>query len=328
MQFIRHMVWLWLMGLSMSAQADYSQHPVAEGWRQHMQQQGFDQAYLHQILVAATPQPSILAAMNRPIEQRVDWGGYRDRLVSAQRIRAGVAFWRAQAKWLDQAEQQFAVPAAVIVAIIGIETHYGRQMGNYRALDALATLAFDYPRRSEFFQQQLTELLYFARQDKLDLTDLNSSYAGAMGYGQFIPSSVRQYAVDFNQDGQLDLWQDPADSIGSVANYLAQFGWQADQPAVVPVTLTQPIDTLRINTGEMPQQSSREWLQQGVAVDQALFDLNTPAVLLDMRSGEHSDYWLGFNNYYVITRYNRSRLYAMAVLQLSEAIQAAYQEAP
>ncbi|WP_372741131.1 lytic murein transglycosylase B [Neptunomonas sp.] len=297
----------------------YSQHPEAEKWLEKMQAEAFSADYLRSILGHAEKKDSILDAMNRPAEKRLDWGGYRKLFVQPKRITRGVAFWNEHAETLQRAEQVYGVPAEMIVSIIGIETHYGRNVGSYRALDALATLGFDYPRRAEFFQGQLKDLLILARDENRDVVDLKSSYAGAMGYGQFMPSSFLAYAVDFDRDGKRDLWSNPVDAIGSVANYFVEHGWQPQGETVIQVTLKETVPEADLNTGERPKRLVSEWAAFGVKIDQS-YPQEEAAVLLRMKDKEVESFWLGLNNYYVITRYNRSRLYAMAVYELSQAI--------
>lgn len=310
-----------------SETAGYSQHPEAQKWLHKMQSEAFSADYLRSILARAEKKNSILDAMNRPAEKRLDWGGYRKLFVQPKRITRGVTFWNEHAETLQRAEQVYGVPAEIIVSIIGIETHYGRNIGNYRALDALATLGFDYPRRAEFFQEQLRDLLILARNENRDVAELKSSYAGAMGYGQFMPSSFLAYAVDFDRDGKRDLWGNPVDAIGSVANYFVQHGWQPQGETVIEVDLKEALkEALKgtlaetdLNTGEKPKRLVSEWAASGVEVDSSHLQQQA-AVLLRMKDKEAETYWLGLNNYYVITRYNRSRLYAMAVYELSQAI--------
>lgn len=296
----------------------YSQHPEAEKWLHMMTAEAFTADYLRSVLADAQKKDSILKAMSQPAEKRLDWGGYRKLFLQPARISRGVGFWNSNAQALQRAEQVYGVPAEVIVAIIGIETHYGRNVGSYRALDALATLGFDYPRRAEFFQDQLKDLLILARDEKVEVSALKSSYAGAMGYGQFMPSSFLAYAVDFDHDGKRDLWGNPVDAIGSVANYFLRHGWQPQGETVLEVTLDSILPETDINTGEKPQRLLSEWAASGVRMAQS--DSQQPGVLLRMKDKETETYWLGLNNYYVITRYNRSRLYAMAVHELSQAI--------
>ncbi len=301
--------------------AGYSGHPEAEKWLHEMEAEAFSESYLRSILASAKKKDSILKAMNRPAEKRLDWGGYRKLFIQPKRITRGVDFWNKHAETLHRAEQVYGVPAEVIVSIIGIETHYGRNTGNFRALDALATLGFDYPRRATFFQSQLKDLLVLARNENIDVTKLKSSYAGAMGYGQFMPSSFLAYAVDFDRDGKKDLWNNPVDAIGSVANYFLKHGWEPKGVVVSAVELEHALPDDFINTGKKPDRPLVEWKASGVSIDQS-HEGHLPAVLLRMKDQDKASYWLGYNNYYVITRYNRSRLYAMAVLQLSEEIKA------
>lgn len=301
----------------------YSQHPEAEKWLKKMEAEAFSSDYLRSILAHAEKKNSILDAMNRPAEKRLDWGGYRKLFVQPKRITRGVAFWNEHAETLQRAEQVYGVPAEIIVSIIGIETHYGRNVGSYRALDALATLGFDYPRRAGFFQEQLKDLLILARAENRNVVELKSSYAGAMGYGQFMPSSFLAYAVDFDRDGKRDIWSNPVDAIGSVANYFVQHGWQPQGDTVIEVALKkgfkETLSDTDLNTGEKPKRLVSEWVASGVDLDKSHLQQQA-AVLLRMKDKEVESYWLGLNNYYVITRYNRSRLYAMAVHELSQAI--------
>lgn len=297
----------------------YSGHPEAQKWLLMMEDESFSKDYLLSVLSSARKKDSILKAMNRPAEKRLDWGGYRKLFVKPKRISRGVDFWRKHEETLHRAEQVYGVPAEIIVSIIGIETHYGRNTGSYRALDALATLGFEYPRRAAFFQGQLKDLLILARNEKIDVTTLKSSYAGAMGYGQFIPSSFLAYAVDFDRDGKKDLWNSPVDAIGSVANYFFKHGWLANKNAVTEVKLSRSLPNDIINTGEKPAKLLSGWKALGVKASQVEAQ-DVAAVLLKMKDQDSEAYWLGYNNYYVVTRYNRSRLYAMAVLQLSEEI--------
>lgn len=311
-----------LIALASGAQASYLQHPEAKAWMDTLVSQGVEKAEVEKVLSVAKKQQSILDAMSRPAEKRLDWGGYRKIFMTKKRISRGVTFWQQNAAALQKAEATYGVPAEVIVSIIGVETHYGRIMGNYRAVDALATLGFDYPRRGEFFRGQLKDLMTVAAQEGKAIDSFKSSYAGAMGYGQFIPSSFLAYAIDFDGDGKRDMWRNTTDAIGSVANYFKQHGWVSGEHVVLPVTVPrgEPID---INTGLKPSRALAHWLAEGVVIEQSEI-ANDPAVLLAMRSGEKTDYYLGFNNYYVITRYNRSRLYAMAVHELSQAVAHAY----
>ncbi len=331
MKQLAYAFFLWLCSscvLVLAKPADveesYLAHPEAQVWRTRMEAEGFSRQVLDQLLREARKQTSILRAMDRPAEKRLDWGEYRQRFIQPKQVSQGVAFWNAHEEALSRAESVYGVPPEVIVAIIGIETRYGKNMGSFRALDALATLSFDYPRRAEFFQGQLKDLLILAEAEKRDIRQLKSSYAGAMGYGQFIPSSFLKYAVDFDRDGSADIWDNPVDAIGSVANYFLAHGWQTGAPVASLVAVGRAPDESWVNTGLPPKRLVKEWRDLGVSlVDQA--HEASPAVLLRMMDQSQATYWLGFNNFYTITRYNRSRLYAMAVYQLSREIAAAKQ---
>ena len=302
---------------------NYAVHPEAKKWIEQRVQEGFDRAYVESVLSQAVKQNSILTAMDRPAERRLDWGEYKQLFVKASKITRGVIFWLEHEEALRRAEKEYGVPAELIVSIIGVETHFGRNMGSYRALDALATLAFDYPRRAAFFQDQLRDSLLVCQQEKCDVTQLKSSYAGAMGFGQFMPSSFLAYAVDFDHDGDRDIWNSVDDAIGSVANYFKQFGWRYGEAVVVSATVPDVMDESYINTGEKPEMDLAWWRQRGVVMANSDVLQSSPAVLLKMMDQGSAQYLLGLNNYYVITRYNRSRLYAMAVYELSQSIAAA-----
>lgn len=283
---------------------------------------GFDPAWLRKILDDAKVSSSVLDAISRPAEA-LPWYRYRPIFLRENRIREGVRFLRDNRKMLIRAEDKYGVPAEIITAILGVETRYGDQKGGYRVLDSLATLAFDYPARGDFFQGELEQFLLMTREQGLDPRKVMGSYAGAMGIPQFIASSYRNYAVDFDGDGRIDIWNDPADAIGSVANYFSIHGWQPGGKVAVPALvsgdeyravlgdgLKPDLDISKLPTyGIFPQQS----LKSGTEVKLLEFDLN---------GGE--EYWLGLQNFYVITRYNHSALYAMAAYQLSRAIRQRY----
>lgn len=313
--------------MAFAAQADYSRHPQAQGFIDEMvNRHGFKREEVVRLLTSAQRQQSILDAMARPAEQAKPWKDYRKIFVTPDRIQQGVAFWRDNAATLARAEREFGVSPAIIVAILGVETRYGRHAGSYRVLDALATLGFDYPPRASYFRGQLVEFLLMAREQNLAPERLLGSYAGAMGFGQFMPGSYRKFAVDFDGDGVADIINDVTDSIGSVANYLREHGWQHGAPIAARAVLQQ-------------QPAPEDWLKDSLAPDTTLAEyrklgVTTPAVLppgtgaaLFKLEGEDGDeYWLAFNNFYVITRYNRSHMYSMAVVQLSEAVTALWRQ--
>lgn len=301
----------------------YSAHPSAQGLIDELVAEGFEADQVKDTLARARRQESILRAMSRPAEKRLDWGGYSKIFLQPKRIERGALFWQQNAETLARAEKTYGVPAEVIVAIIGVETHFGRIMGNYRVLDALATLGFDYPRRAEFFREQLKQYFILARDEQLDMLAVKGSYAGAMGYGQFIPSSYKNFAVDFDADGQRDLLGNTTDAIGSVANYFASHGWKTGEAVVSAALLQQPVDKALINAGLKPELTLQQWAEKGVLPAEE-FAPDQKATLIRLKSGEEQQFLLGLNNFYVITRYNRSRLYAMAVHQLSREIRAAY----
>lgn len=271
-----------------------------------------------------------------PIGQPKNWAAYRERFVEPIRIKAGVAFWNKYQSSLERAEAQYGVPAEIIVGLIGVETIYGKSVGNFRVIDAITTLAFAYPEtlnrdaRMTYFQQELETLLLLARDQHFDPFSLRGSYAGAMGWPQFMPSSLRDYGVDFDGDGKIDLARSPVDAIGSVANYLAQHGWHKGDPTVFPVQVTPPAndnpprDWQRyINQGLLAQFSIDELRDSGVAITiSAPSDLKYGLVDLQ-NGGEPTEYWLATNNFFAITQYNRSYFYAMAVIDLAKAIRTA-----
>ncbi|HEY5717685.1 MAG TPA: lytic murein transglycosylase B [Motiliproteus sp.] len=308
--------------LSPASQASYSENPQAQAFAERMVSEGFDREEVARLLASAERQESILTAISRPAERVKTWGEYREIFIQPKRIERGVAFWREHQDALQRASETYGVPAEVIVAIIGVETHYGRIAGRYRVLDALATLAFDYPPRGTFFEGQLRELLYLLREEPLDVETLKGSYAGAMGYGQFIPSSYRNFAVDFNGDGRRDILGDPEDAIGSVANYFKQHGWQQGEPVTVRAEVVTGVDKELFNQGLKPQLSLEAWRSKGVSPVMTLPE-QQPATAMRLEINQGQEYWLGLHNFYVITRYNHSSLYAMAVYQLSQAIREA-----
>lgn len=311
---------------SPSEGSGYAAHPEAREFINEMVKEGFDETWLIDRLNQARQQQSILTAMSRPAERRLTWGQYRKIFLGQKRIDQGVAFWKQHKDTLARAEQTYGVPAEIIVAIIGVETRYGRNMGSYRVLDALATLGFDYPKRGKFFRGQLKEYMLMAREEGItDLTKLKGSYAGAMGFGQFIPSSYRHFAVDFDGDGKRDIWSNRVDAIGSVANYFKEHGWKTGEPVRAAVSFKGDVKDEWVNQGLKPTKKLAEWSALGVSSNSALAG-DQVANLMGLKTGERTDYWLGLHNFYVITRYNHSRLYASAVYELSQKIREAYHQ--
>ena len=285
-------------------------------------QQGFSREDLTKLFNDAERKQAILDAIARPAEKTKPWSEYRDIFVTDARIAQGVEFWRDNAAVLARAQQDYAVPPEIIVAIIGVETRFGRNAGSYRVLDALATLAFDYPPRSDFFRGELTQFLLLAREEGMDPRVPVGSYAGAMGYGQFIPSSFRSYAVDFDGDGKRNIWTSPQDAIGSVANYFRRHGWTADGAVVEPASIDNPRADAVANEGLNLAYTIGQLRALGVKVDGVPDAAEAGLYRMDGRTGD--EYWVGLHNFYVITRYNHSSMYALAVHQLGEAIAAAH----
>ncbi|MCY4563058.1 MAG: lytic murein transglycosylase B [Gammaproteobacteria bacterium] len=281
---------------------------------------GFGREALLETFASARHQPRIVEAMSRLAERTKKWVEYRKIFFRDERIAGGVDFWADNSTALESAEASFKVAPEYVVAIIGVETYFGRIMGSHRVLDALSTLAFDYPPRSGFFRNELTEFLLLAREEKRSPADLKGSYAGAMGYGQFIPSSYRHYAVDFDGDGIRDIWTNTTDAIGSVANYFARHGWRGDGEVVLRVTASGGEAEKVANTGLALNRTVTELRDLGVEVPD--IDGDAQAALFRMELEDGVEYWLALHDFYVITRYNRSAMYALAVHQLSQAIKA------
>jgi len=286
------------------------------------QKHGFDNNKLTEVFAKVKVKESILEAIARPAEKSKPWYDYRKIFITEKRINGGVKFWQQHAETLDKAEQQYGVPAEIIIAILGVETRYGDNVGRYRVLDALSTLAFRYPPRSPFFRSELEHFLLLTREEQISVLDPIGSYAGAMGLGQFMPSSYRSYAVDFDQDGKRDIWTNPADAIGSIANYLKRHGWVAGESIVHKTSIVGPAVTL-IAKGMKPSISRQELISAGIDVEN-LPEGIYPLALIELTQENGEEYWLARQNFYSITRYNHSRMYAMAVIQLAEVIRELY----
>ncbi len=280
-------------------------------------------ADLVEAIALATYRPAVIDAITRPWEAK-PWYQYRSLFVTPARIEAGVRFWRQHAVLLQKAQQQFQVPAEVIVAIIGVETKYGSQMGDHPLLDALYTLGFYYPARAPFFSKEFAQYTKLAKAQGWPLAERKGSYAGAMGMGQFMPSSYLHFAVDFDSDGHTDLFTSPADAIGSVANYFAEHKWHYGEPVAHLVHVTKPEQVVSFLTPGLAPNQSWQQLQAAGVSSRTEIAANTPVKLLKLDQATGSEYWVTEQNFYVISRYNRSPLYAMAVTQLSESIAQAY----
>ncbi len=277
-----------------------------------------DGTELRAMFAKLQPHEGILKAFDAPATAK-PWHEFRPIFVTPTRTEGGVKFWAENAEILARAKQVYGVPQEIIVAIIGIETIYGRRMGSFRVIDSLYTLGFEAPRRNEFFRSELEQFFLLSRENRFNLLEVKGSFAGAMGMPQFISSSYRRYAVDFDGDGRTDLWESKADVIGSVANYLSTFGWVADAPITVPARLAGPYALEVLDLGFKPNLSLTELKEKGVESTEPL-PPDTQAGLFSLDIEQGQEQWLSFNNFYVLTRYNRSKNYAMAVYQLSVAI--------
>jgi membrane-bound lytic murein transglycosylase B len=309
-----------LFALAVPSQANYTPHPEAKKFVAEMiSKHGFTKAELNTWLESAEKKQSILDAIARPAEKSKTWKDYRPIFIVPLRIENGVKFWQENQAELDRAEQVYGVPAAIIVAIIGVETNYGRNMGGHRVLDALATLAFDYPPRAPFFRAELEHFLLLTREQKHNPLEFKGSYAGAMGFGQFMPSSYRKWAVDFTGDGFTDIWKNQADAIGSVANYFKAHGWKSGEPVTVAAHAADNLNAPALNSIVPPSLSVDEWRKQGLNPT-AWLPPATPVIAVQFEGANGAEYWFGLQNFYTITRYNRSPMYAMAVYQLSQEL--------
>ena len=269
--------------------------------------------------------------MDRPLLEPPKWHVYARSFLAPERVAAGVAYWNAHQEDLARAEERYGVPAEIVVAILGVETFYGRNAGGYRVLDALTTLAFDYPRRAAFFRGELKQFLLLARELGMSPLAAKGSFAGAMGVPQFMPGSYRSYAVDFDGNGHPDLWRSPADIVGSVANYLARHDWQPGGPVLLPAAIaaeSRDVALRKLDGGLSERRAADAWAADGVTMaDPSAATVDDPVGLLLLEEStdgvESASYWIACNNFYVLTRYNRSRLYAAAVFELAQAIKAA-----
>jgi membrane-bound lytic murein transglycosylase B len=280
---------------------------------------GLNRKDVRALLKEAQPQPKIIEIMNRPLERVAPWWEYREHFMSAERISEGTGFWLDHKISLEQISAQYQVPCEYLVAILGVETRYGRQTGRYRVLDALATLAFDYPPRHSYFREELEQFLLLAKEDQLDPLTATGSYAGAMGAPQFMPSSYRRYAVDVHTDRRRDLWGDWDDILASVANYLHQYGWVAGGP-VLAETRLEPDPSFQIEPHNLELNQTVESLAaHGVKVELSV-PADTAVVLISAEQRDGPAYRVGFHNFYVLTRYNASARYAMVVHELAQAV--------
>ncbi|MDB6095840.1 MAG: lytic murein transglycosylase [Francisellaceae bacterium] len=302
---------------------DYTQRKAVHEFFNLMEKKhGFSKSELNTLFSNIETQISALKAIAKPFED-VPWYKYEERFITEKRISEGVLFWKMHQATLNRAFEKFGVPPEMIVAIIGIETFYGDKMGNYPVLDALTTLAFNYPPRAAFFKSELEQFLLLTKEEKLNPKTIKGSYAGAMGMPQFISSSYRKLAIDFSGKGQRNLLSNTEDAIGSVANYFKANGWQKNGPILLAIQSLKKIDSQKAKNvnNPTPNKTINQWQQEGFILQENHLPLNLLSAHLRFENKlKQTEHFLGFNNFYVITRYNRSSNYARAVYELSECI--------
>lgn len=309
---------------SAAAQPGFVERPEVRSFIAEMSaRHGFVSRELETLFERARFDPEVIRLITPKPPAERSWHAYRANFLNERRIRAGTRFWARNSKVLAKAESRFGVPADVIVAIIGIETEFGRNTGTFRVVDALATLAFDYPMRADFFRSQLEEFLLFAREDGRNVLGFTGSYAGAIGIPQFMPGSYRRFAVDFDGDGNRDLLGSEADAIGSVANFLREHGWDRGDPIAFPASVEGDAYRAFVDGGVKPRYRAAALREAGVTFSSEAAP-DTSCVLIELESPDAApEHWVGVHNFYVLTRYNRSSFYAVAVLELAAEIRAA-----
>tara|TARA_B100001057_G_scaffold444223_1_gene480993 strand:+ start:663 stop:1640 length:978 start_codon:yes stop_codon:yes gene_type:complete len=307
-----------LLGSPLSlANPNYAERSEVKAMVKRLAAKGLDSSAVLTLMSEAKRLDTVINAMNRPAERK-KWKDYRAIFLKPARILAAKSFYQKHKRTFARAELQLGVPVEVILAIIGVETYFGRNKGSFRALDALATLGLDYPKRAKFFLGELESLFLLAKEENLSVPDLKGSYAGAMGFGQFIPSSYLAYAIDFDDDGRRDLINNPVDAIGSVANYLMRHGWD-DAYGIASVVSNAASSVKKMESAIVIKETGSELMEQGVKGIPAAW-AQLPLDVLGLHGIKGDEFWAVTKNFYVITRYNRSPLYAMAVTQLSEEI--------
>lgn len=309
-----------LLALAPTAQAVDTGRPDVAGFINMMvEKHAYERDRLESVLADAETKESILKAISRPAEKTKEWHEYREIFLTDKRIRLGVEFWHEHEASLTRISEQTGVPVEILVGIIGVETYFGRITGSYRVVDALSTLAFDYPPRSKFFTRELEKFLLLVREENMRAADATGSYAGAMGRPQFMPSSYLAYAVDATGDGRRDIWNNWEDVMGSVANYFVEHGWRSGAQVVAGASLGSRWQGATPKNRLKPASTVDQLSQQGV-----IFATDLPgedkAQLLTLQGRKRPEYWVGFHNFFVITRYNTSIMYALAVHQLGQEI--------
>lgn len=301
-------------------QAESAPHDLKSFIAEMAHKHHFARNRLEQMFQQVAMQQTILERIAKPAEAK-PWHVYRKIFITESRIQNGLTFWREHANVLAMVQDRYGVPPEIIVGILGVETGYGRNTGGFRVIDALYTLAFGYPKRAEFFRKELEEYLLLCREEGMDPLEAKGSYAGAMGLSQFMPSSFRHFAADFDGDNHRDIWHNANDAIASVANYFTQHGWQRGGLIIMPTTVQGDGYQQWLDSDLKPRHSLSQLQSAGVQIPPELIP-GTTAKLIALEQPEGRDYWLGLHNFYVITRYNHSPLYAMAVYELGQAIKA------
>lgn len=290
---------------------------------QMVEQHQFEKQPLIELFDQVKLQKRVEKAITSPAEAK-PWYKYRAIFLTRSRTEGGVKFWKENAKVLAEVEKRFGVPPEIVTAIIGVETRYSKHTGGFRVIDSLSTLAFNYPKRSKFFRKELVQFLLLCKEEKVNPLELTGSYAGAMGIPQFMPSSFRHYAADYEGDGRKDIWKNTSDVIASVANYFKVHGWQPGEPVAFPVSVKGEHYKKIVGKGLKPRLTLATLQSNGVNLENATLPLNTTARLLSLKQKRATEEWAVLTNFYVITRYNHSDHYAMAVYQLSQEIKKRY----
>ena len=319
MRLIVKFLYTFLFLLPFAVNANYADRADVKQFIDEMvSKHQFDRDMLLEKFSRAKRLDNVLESIAKPAERTFTWKQYRPIFIKDKRIRLGKEFLKEHEAILQRAEDKFGVPKEIITAIIGVETYYGRYSGKYEVFNSLTTLGFDYPPRSKFFKKELKELLLLTREEEVDIETVRGSYAGAMGMPQFISSSYRHYAIDFDNDGKRDLWSNIDDVIGSVANYFSRHGWQKGEPVTYRVSLNKGINDIGRKKLK-PSKTVKQYRKLGVEIDAPIAG-ETKASLIELKGQDGIEHWLGLKNFYVISRYNHSALYSLAVYQLSQAL--------
>jgi membrane-bound lytic murein transglycosylase B len=308
-----------LLFISPSYAVDLDQPDVKAFIKTMVKEHDYDRDKLRDILGQADMKRSIIDQISKPAEKTLTWAEYRPIFITKERINAGVAFWRENREMLENISASTGVPVDILVGIIGVETYFGRITGDHRVLDALATLTFYYPPRAQFFRGELVEFLLLIREEDMRVSDALGSYAGAMGRPQFMPSSYRAYAVDSTGDGKRDIWNSWADVAGSIANYFLAHGWTSGEEVITQATIGSRWSGPFPENELQPDETVSSLSQMGVMFSTDLPHDST-SQLITLEGVDGDEHWVGFRNFHVITRYNHSAMYALAVHQLGQEI--------